>query len=80
MGESPPTLTLDRIDNNKGYSKKNCRWADHKTQCRNKRNNLWLELEGERMILEDWAKKLGIHKTTIHSRLRLGWSVRQALS
>jgi hypothetical protein len=37
MGERPPLLTLDRIDNNKNYCKSNCRWADAHTQ-RNNRN------------------------------------------
>lgn len=30
-------LTIDRIDNNKGYSKSNCRWTDRKIQNRNTR-------------------------------------------
>jgi hypothetical protein len=37
MGESPPRLTLDRIDNNLGYFQGNCRWATHSEQNYNRR-------------------------------------------
>lgn len=40
MGICPPTLTLERVNNERGYSKSNCVWADRKTQANNKRNNL----------------------------------------
>jgi hypothetical protein len=36
MGLCPDGMTLDRIDNNKGYYKENCRWADITTQQRNR--------------------------------------------
>jgi hypothetical protein len=37
MGECPKGLTLERIDNNKGYYKDNCKWATRAEQSRNKR-------------------------------------------
>lgn len=37
MGNRPQNLTLDRIDNNKGYSLKNCRWATCSQQRFNQR-------------------------------------------
>ena len=39
MGLCPNNYEIDRIDNNQGYFKGNCRWVDKKTNCRNKRTN-----------------------------------------
>lgn len=39
MGERPNrSLTIDRINNDKGYSKTNCRWATKKQQRQNQRS------------------------------------------
>lgn len=62
-------LSIDRIDNDKGYSPDNCRWVDRKTQCRNKSNNIVLEYNGEKKTLVEWAELLGIKYGTLHSRI-----------
>lgn len=80
MRECPPGLTLERIDNNKGYSKTNCRWATRAEQAVNKRNNRWILFRGELLCVSGWAKRLGIDHRAIHSRLRNNWSIEQALT
>lgn len=75
-----PNLELDRIDNNKGYSRKNCRWATRKQQCRNTRKTVYLTKNGVTLPLREWSDTTGIKPTTITSRIRLGWSEEKALT
>jgi hypothetical protein len=62
MGEKPSNIhTLDRFPNNKGnYEPGNVRWATPKEQSGNIITNRWLEHDGRKMIMSDWARELGI--------------------
>ena len=74
------SLTIDRIDNDKGYSPDNCRWISNREQQRNKRNNRLLTLNGVTKCASEWAEELGININTIFKRLGLGWSDQKILT
>lgn len=81
MGEPPtPAHTLDRIDNEKGYSKENCRWATRAVQARNTRQNVWVELGGVTKCLHDWCDVYGITAAAVYRRLGNGVDVRTAIT
>ena len=72
-------LTLDRIDNNKGYYPDNCRCVDWSTQANNKRGNIRYEYKGESHTIAEWARITGIKETTLSKRLK-NWSIEDALN
>lgn len=69
MGERPSGMTLDRIDNLKGYSKENCRWATVNEQNRNTKQNVFITHNGKTMCMKDWANETGIPYPTIQYRV-----------
>lgn len=80
MGERPRDMTLDRIDNSKGYNKENCRWATLKEQGRNKTNNNFISYKGETKCISEWASLLSISYGTLYSRLfKSKWSIKKSL-
>lgn len=53
-------LSLERINVNGDYEPSNCTWVTMREQARNKRNNVWIEYQGQKMLLSDVAKLLGL--------------------
>lgn len=46
MGKKPQGLSIERIDNEKGYFKENCKWATRKEQNNNRRDNTYFIIDG----------------------------------
>jgi len=92
--EGPVRYTLERVDNDAGYScgkcqecqengwKSNCVWADSQTQSRNKRNtNAYCvaSVDNVERTVSEWGRIVGISRTTIQKRLSQGWSIEDAV-
>jgi hypothetical protein len=81
MGRKPaPDTSIDRIDNELGYSPENCRWASKKQQSRNRRGRRMVNHDGTAMSLAEAADIVGLPRRIIEDRLRLGWPEQDALN
>lgn len=80
MGERPSTKhSLDRINNDKGYSKSNCRWSTHKEQCRNMQRTRYIHWKGKKRCIAEVAELNNIRPDVLRHRLNLGWALYEAL-
>lgn len=90
MGDRPSGKTIDRIDNNKGYYKENCRWATYVEQANNTRSSNpfilnksiskfdFVKYKGEIMKLIDWCDHLGLNYKMIETRLARWWTIEKS--
>lgn len=81
MGLRPaPDMTLDRIDNDKGYSPENCRWVSKKGNARNTRRNRYVIFRGKRITIAEAAEIAGTDPSTMWRRLDNGWPTERAVT
>jgi hypothetical protein len=71
IGNRPkPELTLERVDNNRGYEPGNVIWATRHAQRRNQRSRVHLvTIDGVTKCLKDWALTNGIPYPTVQRRV-----------
>lgn len=72
-----PGYSLERINNERGYSPCNCYWASRKAQQRNRRCTRVVEIEGETYRAADLAERFGLKTDTIVKRAKLGMTMAQ---
>lgn len=81
VGERPEKgMTLDRIDNNKGYWRWNVRWTDWTTQSSNRRTAVSVKIDGKEMTAAEASRHLGLARNAISYRLRGGVAPERALT
>jgi hypothetical protein len=81
MGPPDAGMTLDRIDNAKGYSPENCRWVSRLVQQNNLRSNVRVQFQGENLTLAELSRKVGMPYQKVRARISIyGWTVDKAVS
>ena len=80
MGVRPEGKTIERINNNAGYTKTNCRWATRAEQAMNQRSNRLLTHQNKTQPASAWAREVKINYHTLLGRKMYGWSDERTLS
>lgn len=81
MGDRPEGMSIERLDVNGNYEPGNCSWIPKIEQHYNKRNTIFVEIEGNKVCLSVACKQLGLSYNRTRDRIKtLGWSPEKALS
>jgi len=59
MGKCPEGYEIDRIDNNLGYFKENCRWTTKTINSRNRRSTTIHKLDSKNMVQQELIDQIG---------------------
>ena len=73
-------LTIDRINNNLGYSPENCRWATREEQVNNRKNTIFVKFNDEKIPLGRLCVKFKLNTHLIYIRLMKGQTIDEAIA
>jgi hypothetical protein len=81
MGKRPPGMTIERINNSKGYEPSNCCWATRKEQARNRRSSRLLTFAGVTKTVAQWGEICPVNARALSVRInQLHWPIEKALT